>query len=716
MKQVKVKKIKKIPKYSGGTGNAGTSVLNTIASSYTPFSGSISKAPAGGNLTGSPTITPGGKSTSNNYGGYSNTHIPSGLTTGANELIKSTFGIDQNSTAAVMMDSTAQGAELGMSVAGPWGALIGTGVGFALGAFKGDSIDYSKISTTSDIADSYVAGGIFGGGNKDKLLRDAAQYQNSLAATEMTANARNAWASDPRNQGTVSTLKDGGVVPDVVHAKVSKGELYYDPNNKKLSRVPGSPDKPNTDDNVDAFLAKGGIIITNNDKQPLINGKPQAMALAPMTDKPNKNMSKGTMEARDRIIKKVSRLNELSKKENVTDNIVYANVGDNDLGNNENELLNWLRKKTEGTVLGKTLNPPADGDNRSELEKVRDRMKRVRQGGSYFDDPYQFTFSPQSEFGNRNLEFTTDGVGGFKPTNKFGYLGPQSTRQLLYTPDISDVVVPNFDYTLKSTSQKTSANKSTPQTTTPTPSRAAWAYMHNPENPPLYVPEASLEPGKITNVIKPIRSKDLNTNDTENSNSDDNIKSTMNWEDLAYKAASILTPLFDREKAETTRLQRPTWHGIPVAVDVLNQLQDAQLGYALANYNTAQGGYTAGQQLAARGAAASNLARQRAQIHQWQTEQQNKNIAQNIASYNAHANVLAEIANKESDINAANRASARNINRQGRATALKNWGQIRRNEKQYAMDDVRMAALEPLLQYAYENPEQIKKLVNKAKR
>ena len=134
----------------------------------------------------------------------------------------------------------------------------------------------------------------------------------------------------------------------------------------------------------------------------------------------------------------------------------------------------------------------------------------------------------------------------------------------------------------------------------------------------------------------------------------------------------------------------------------------------MANYNTAQGGYTAGQQLAARGAAASNLARQRAQIHQWQTEQQNKNIAQNIASYNVHANVLAEIANKESDINAANRASARNINRQGRATALKNWGQILRNEKQYAMDDVPIAALEPLLQYAYENPEQIKKLINRA--
>lgn len=190
------------------------------------------------------------------------------------------------------------------------------------------------------------------------------------------------------------------------------------------------------------------------------------------------------------------------------------------------------------------------------------------------------------------------------------------------------------------------------------------------------------------------------------------LKNT-NWEDFAYKAASIFTPLSDREKAEKVTLSRPTWKGIPVGVDVLKQLQDAQLGYDTFNYNTAQGGYTAGQQLAARVAAADNLARQRAAIHAWQTQQQNENIAKNIASYNDHARLLSEIDNREMDMNAANRATARNINRQNRSTALNNWGKILRNKKQYAMDDVRMAALEPLLQYAYENQGQIKKLVNK---
>lgn len=180
-----------------------------------------------------------------------------------------------------------------------------------------------------------------------------------------------------------------------------------------------------------------------------------------------------------------------------------------------------------------------------------------------------------------------------------------------------------------------------------------------------------------------------------------------NWGDLAYEMSSILTPLLDREKAETTRLERPTWHGIPVAVDVSNQLRDSQLGYTLANYNTAQGGYTAGQQLAARSVAASDLARQRAAIHQWQTEQQNKNIAQNIASYNDHSNILAEIANKEIDINAANRAAAKNINRQNKKAALKNWGQIRKDRK---LQNVQFSALNmyaPAIKAVMEDPYSI---------
>ena len=61
---------------------------------------------------------------------------------------------------------------------------------------------------------------------------------------------------------------------------------------------------------------------------------------------------------------------------------------------------------------------------------------------------------------------------------------------------------------------------------------------------------------------------------------------------------------------------------------------------------------------------------------------------------------------------AANRAAARNINRQNRATALKNWGSILRNDKQYAMDRVRMEALDPMMKYGYQNDAKLREMLN----
>lgn len=204
---------------------------------------------------------------------------------------------------------------------------------------------------------------------------------------------------------------------------------------------------------------------------------------------------------------------------------------------------------------------------------------------------------------------------------------------------------------------------------------------------------------EITNVNKPGKSNVLHAKDGK----------IIPYVQLGLSALQAL----GKEKSETTRLQRPVWKAAPVGVDVLNQLQDAQLGYALANYNTAQGGYTVGQQLAARGAAASNFARQRAQIHQWQTEQQNKNIARNIAAFNTHSNVLAEIGNKEIDINDANRAAVRNINRENWKALSKNIGMYGRDVEGWNSNAAQIAALEGLGEYAYVNWNDIVKSLNK---
>ena len=71
----------------------------------------------------------------------------------------------------------------------------------------------------------------------------------------------------------------------------------------------------------------------------------------------------------------------------------------------------------------------------------------------------------------------------------------------------------------------------------------------------------------------------------------------------------------------------------------------------------------------------------------------------------------AGIMNNVYDKVAANRAAARNINRQNKATALHNWGQILKDDKLYANEQIKAEALTPLMKYAYENDEKLRSMI-----
>lgn len=673
----KVKTIKGVPKYSVGT-NGITPDLTLSKPQY-----NFNPNQLGG------TTAPSGFSFNENWADMT-TNQRMGAISGAVGGAASLYNMaasGQKPTVGTALSGIATGAQAGAAF-GPIGAGAGAFMGLLAGTAGGRAkLDKNAITATSDINDAVSHNrGWFGslfGADRGRLLRRAAGMQNSKMAYEQTANARVDYANDPRNQPVTVSAKDGGVIPELVHAKVSKGELYYDPYNKTLSRVPGSPDKPNTDDDVDAFLAKGGMVVTNNNKQPLINGKTQAIALAPMVDKPNKNMSKGTIEARDRIIKKVTRLNELSKNEgNRTNNIVYANKGYN------GQVEHYDASETTDTPLT-TLS--TDSSN---------------QGG----------------FGHRDLSLTANTAGGFGPTQKYGYLGYQSTRQFFPVGKIdyasqfegwdkfyTKPVASKPTGVAKSGSSKTSSNKES-VLQQGGHFRVQDSIGHRYGYPQLTIADAAEQittPDKIDmNRIK----KDIEYLDGQSEDSSTSNKSNFDLSNL-YRGLSAIAPLFDRVRPRTTTLNRPTFKPIPVDVDPTNLLQDAQLGYALNNYNTSHGGFTAGQQLAAANVAASNLATQRANIHQWEKEQELKNITQNIMSYNDYSKLLAEIGNTEIDINDRNRAAANTINDTNRKSALNTLGSIAKEMKQEKIDaqdrERKYTMLEPLIREVYENSDEL---------
>lgn len=183
-----------------------------------------------------------------------------------------------------------------------------------------------------------------------------------------------------------------------------------------------------------------------------------------------------------------------------------------------------------------------------------------------------------------------------------------------------------------------------------------------------------------------------------------NSKLNINWDDLAYKAAVLTQPLWGRAKAEPVNYTLRNTKYIPVGANVKPLYRQADETYSMGRYNFANLGGNTGANMAYGAQLAANRAKQYADAYQWQQNVQNDQIAKNIGIYSDWDTQRTEILNNVYDKNAANRATARNINRQNAAAALKNWGQISRDNK---LSDVQKATLNmyaPAIKAVMEDP------------
>lgn len=236
----------------------------------------------------------------------------------------------EQSKKGVTAGGVAKGALTGAASGAAMGSMVAPGIGTAIGAIGGALIGgissgwgsghgYDKYSKSIRFSDIYKQGSGLSSlwGHSDEWARQqAAMVQSSNIAERKTGEIQMGYKNNPNVEIQPTVLAaEGDVIRQPVTALVSKGELIYDPVTKKLSKIPGSKGKPNTDDDVLVQLQDKQMIVPNSEhsKRLTTNDKTLAYNLEPMIDKPNKKMSKGTIEARDRIIKKVVRLNESTK-------------------------------------------------------------------------------------------------------------------------------------------------------------------------------------------------------------------------------------------------------------------------------------------------------------------------------------------------------------------------------------------------------------------
>ena len=634
------KKVKKIPKYYNGELAVGMPDMSNYK-----IQNRMGVAPP----SSSSTIGySGNEDWSDMTNNQKSASVANAIGGGADLINMATSG--QNVTAGTALGGIAKGAAAGATF-GPIGAGVGAALGLIAGT-AGRKHGYDKNSTSTSFNDIYQEGSgwlSWFGPSSHEAKSDANRVQSSNIAKVQTEGIKTDYYNNQNVPGNINVLAaEGGIMRKPVDALVSKGELIYDPTTKKLRQVPGSKGKPNKADDVFARLYEGDVVISNSPTMMMSNGKTPAQNLEGLIN------SDKNMKAKEAIIKKVVNWQEANK----TKPQQYAKFDEGYPGFFKYLMDN--RTRPLGAVMSEWFGqrgevaPKFDGFGKLDF---LNGIKNIYNTQSDYEAPIKL----RDDFNwDQHRSVPIDQLFEFNP----------------------NILVTKVEKPKNTSTRSTTKANYSPQNV------GIHTHLVAPKiDPTETVEEAALPSSGITSA---------NGYTGSGSNGSD-------WRGNLYRMAVLSQPLWDRATAESVDYTSPVYKYMPTAIDVSSQLRDADQSYALARYNFANLYPNTGAGMAAGLQAASNRAKQYADIRQWQTNAQNELIGKNVGIYNNWANEHARILNDVYNKSAQNRAAARNINRQNRATALKNWGQIRRDDKAYEMDKMKLQMLDPMLQYGYEN-------------
>ena len=216
----------------------------------------------------------------------------------------------QDVTLGGALSSAGSLAATGFKIGGPIGAGVGAAAGLIAGtAGRKNNVNENSTSTSvADIAEEGSGWMKWFGMSEEEMMAKANRIANANISEQMTEQIRSKYAMNPNNpNGGTILAAEGGVMRKPVDALVSKGELIYNPETKKLTKVPGSKGKPNKKDDVYARLSEGDVVISNSPTMIMANGKTPAQNLEGLVD------SDKNVKAKEAIIKKVVNWQEAHK-------------------------------------------------------------------------------------------------------------------------------------------------------------------------------------------------------------------------------------------------------------------------------------------------------------------------------------------------------------------------------------------------------------------
>lgn len=604
---------------------------------------------------------------------------PSNVTTGREATVQSLADVGKG---------IGTGMQIG-SMFGPMGAGIGAAAGAVVGAI-GKKGKEAEMTSFTDYNEGTLGTGLIGAFSNRKLRRRRAEVKrNALmnkAAVAGTEYLQNEYAEDNTNYNT-NTFAEGGIIPSSL-AYVDDGELISTPDGQ-VSKVPeqGQP----VDSNL-VSLPEGSRILSNTLKVPDTKKTFAELGEEMMT----KRKSKG----KDRFAENANRLNELNNKQ-IHDQLFAQQEAIKAKKGSKKEYKNLVEEFQTGGEKRKykmIYNPITQNFDQVPIDQV----VNTENNSDYWYDvngnrPYTFPFA--------NQQYSELYMGPVWPTRiKSESLDPVSVPETLQVPERTQTVEP-----AKST-------KPTRTSTTTTTYRPPVAPII--EEPSLIEENYEIEPTYIapatrTTTVRPI---------VNNNNNEDTTPRRIDWQGALSDIASltpIMSNLFSGKPERVLANYNPYVSAISNALsrrrfDITPAIQDLSRSRSANDYNASQLNTNTGANLAYRlqSAIAQNnvIANLRAAENNVNNQYRAEyaNMMNNLGQQFVAANNLAD------DLNAQNRASARNLRRAG-LSQLSGWAQNRTlMNNQRERDRAMLKLYQPLLEYGF-TPQDYNYLLNSLK-
>lgn len=698
------KKVKKIPKYAIGTSGVNPYDLTTINNIVAEMNAKAASVQNNGISASTAGTIASGKE----WGDMNKTQRTGAIIDAAAALGQgvnvATSGQDVNFGTA--LNTATSMATAGATIGGPVGAGIGFGVGAIMGT-AGRSAGYDANSTSTNFNDIYEAGkgwlSWFDADNKARRM--ANMVQSSNIAKARTEDLKADYANQGNNPAPNILAAEGGIVPGEHYA--SRGEVEvaadgtnavrygWDPKGKDTYHIYTNPDGSSAVGNM--VFTEEGVKRPNGEKysdaaEKIIKGTKEGSKLRQISLRKLANEMEEQKMGKE--IKKLKR--GIPAHENGENPYAPSNMGNNTW---------WTYVKNLADQFGESVEQFL---NRAKL-RGEDLAKFGSTGLIPYVNPTTGTVSFALPWGSKYIDGSTradDTIINEKvaaPVVKDGQtvVVPQVNEKTTNVVNKNVAKVsPKKDITKKEIPVK-KLDKSVGVLKTPNLSKQySSADTHNPNLVQLGKDPFKKLEEKLFEPVQPIESELTTSN-----------HSNPGWQDWLYRTALLTQPWWDMAKAEPVKYTLPNAKYIPVGADPTPLMKSADETYSIGNYNFAQFGGSTGQRMGYGAALANNRAKQYADAYKWQQDVQNKQIAQNVGIYNNWDTQRTEILNNVYDKTAANRATARNINRQNRATALSNWGTMLSDDKKMNLETqnnrLKAKILKPLIESVYENSDEL---------